>query len=147
SNYRPAAYGLRLDATELAELLTGAFNRIGDFLGDFFCAGARIRRHDQRFFDRELRILQASRVQIRHNPAKNDKKNGREHNLIVSKGDSADVHRWDPQGASPRSWPFIPRRRKSTPATTTRWPGCKPSTISIKPPVAAPILTGRGLTI
>ena len=36
---RPTARGLRLDPLELAELLTGAFDRVGDFLGDLLRAG------------------------------------------------------------------------------------------------------------
>jgi hypothetical protein len=77
---------LRLDATELTELLAGAFDRIGDLLRDFLGACTRIRRDDQRFLDRELRVLEASQVSIRHNPARNDKQNSCEHNLIVSNG-------------------------------------------------------------
>src|SRR5215472_17076652 len=81
-DYRPAARRLRFDATELTELLAGAFDRIGDLLCDFLGARARIRRDDQRFLDRELRILQTPQVSIRHNPARNDKQNSREHDLI-----------------------------------------------------------------
>ena len=61
-DHRPAARRLRLDALELAELLAGDFDRVGDLLGDLFGAGARVGSDDQRFLDRELRDLRAGPI-------------------------------------------------------------------------------------
>ena len=71
---RPSARGLRFDAVNLAHLLTGAFDGVGDFPGHFFGTGPRIKRDDQGLFDREFRILKASEILIRKDPANNEDK-------------------------------------------------------------------------
>ena len=65
ADHRAPARGLRLNPFELAELLTGAFDRVGDFLGDLLCAGPGVRRDDERLLDRELGILKPTDVPIR----------------------------------------------------------------------------------
>ena len=76
-DYRSSASGLRLDALELAQLLAGAFDRVGDFPGDLLRAGSWIRRDDQRFLDRELRVFQASQPVIRDESAQRRRETSR----------------------------------------------------------------------
>ena len=146
-DHRHAARGLRLDAIELAELLAGAFDRVGDLLGDLFGAGPGVGRDDQRFLDRELRVLEPAHLLIGHDPADEDEEHGHEDDAVVADGEDAGIHDWPPPSASPRSRTFMPSRRNVTPATAMRSPGCSPSTISIWPPVASPIFTGRRVTV
>src|SRR5262249_47347114 len=142
-DHRHPARGLRIDAPELAELLAGLFDRVGDLLGHLLGAGPRVGRDDQRFLDRELRVLEPAHLPVGHNPAPGDETLAREAAGVVAAGGGAGFQGPPPRGASPRSRPFTPSRGTAPPATATRSPGSSPSTISIWPPVASPSFTGR----
>ena len=103
--------------SELPELLAGAFDRVGNFLGDFFGAGARIGRDDQRFLDRELGVFEPADLLIGDEPAHQHEQHGHEHDAIVVDREDAWVHEAPPPSASPRSRTFMPLRRNETPAT------------------------------
>ena len=144
---RPATGRFRFDVVELPQSLTGDLKGIGDFLRDFLGTGPRIRRNDQRLFDGELRIFQPSDIHIRHDAADNGQGHSHQDHAVVFNRKLAGVHGWRPPRASPRSRTFIPSRKKVTPATAMRSPGSSPSTISICPPLASPVLTGRRVTV
>ena len=59
-------------------------DRVGDLPGDLLGTGARIGSDDQRFLDRELRILQASQLVIRDEPTQEDEKHQHENNPILA---------------------------------------------------------------
>src|SRR5262249_10371991 len=139
--------GLRLDAVELAELLHGAFDRVGDLLGDLLGARPGVRSHDQRLLDGELRVLEPAHLLVGDEPADDGQRRRDEYHPVVLDGRDAKVHGRPPPSASPRSRTFIPSRRCVTPATAMRSPGCSPSAISILLPVACPSLTDRRVTV
>src|SRR5262249_12752122 len=146
-DHRPAARRLRLDVVELAQLLAGVLDRVGDLPGHLLCAGAWVRRDDQGLLNRELRVLEPADLPVGHDAAQDGEEHGNEHDAVILDGQDAWVHGWPPPRASPRSRTRIPSRRKLTPATAMRSPGCNPSVTSTRPPVAAPSFTGRRVTV
>src|SRR5262249_51272566 len=95
-----------------------------------------IRSYDQGFFDRELRILEPAQAPIGQESTEDRQGHREEHYAIVLNGEDPRVHGGLPPRASPRSRTFMPSRRKVTPATAMRSPGCSPSIISTWLPVA-----------
>ncbi len=69
------AGGGRLDPKELAELLDGALDDVGDFLFDFDYRGTGIGRGDDGVLDRELRVFQSGEA-LKRKPAGDEKPEG-----------------------------------------------------------------------
>src|SRR3974390_716321 len=92
TNYRPTARGLRLNALELAELLTGAFDRVGDLMGDLLSASPRVRRDDERLFDREFGIFEPPDISVGPDPSHDDQKHQEKNDPIALDGRDAKVH-------------------------------------------------------
>ena len=76
----------------MTELLHGAFDRIGDLLGDLFGAGPWIRGNDQGFFNGKFRVLEPAHPLIGHQPADNDEQHHKENNAVLTDGDFTEVH-------------------------------------------------------
>jgi hypothetical protein len=64
TNQRPTAGGLQVNALQLTELLTSAFDRVGNLVSDLLRVGPGVGRDDQRLLDRELRILEPPDILI-----------------------------------------------------------------------------------
>ena len=89
---RPTARGLRLNPLQLAELLTGAFDRIGDFLGDLLRAGPGVGRDNQCLLDRELGVLQPPHPLVCHDPAQDEEGHHEEGNALLKHRKYTRVH-------------------------------------------------------
>src|SRR5262249_45913863 len=126
----------------LSELLASALDRVRNFLGDFFGAGARIRGDDQRFLDGELGVFQPAEHAIREEPAKQHEHHRNVNDTPPPNGELADVHGPLYASASARSRTFMPSRTSDAPAVTMRSPGRRPLVISSRSPTALPTVTG-----
>src|SRR5262249_36695782 len=128
---RSAARGFGLDPLQLAELLAGSLDRVGDLQRNFFAARSRIRSDDERFLDREFWVFEPTEFSVSHDSASEDEGHRHEYHSVVLDGENSGIHGWPAPRASPKSRTFIPSRKNGTPATAIRSPGCSPSTISI----------------
>ena len=83
TNHRPAASGLRFNALELAELLAGAFDGVGDLVGDLRRAGSGVRRDDERLLNGELGILEPADILIGPYPPYDNQKHAEKDNPVI----------------------------------------------------------------
>ena len=83
THHRSAASGLRLDPLELAELLTGPFDGVGDLVCDLRRAGSWVRRNDERLLDGELGILKPPDILIGPYPPHDDEKHAEKDDPVI----------------------------------------------------------------
>jgi hypothetical protein len=76
----------------VAAVTAGTLDRVGDFLGDLPGAGPGVRGNDQRFLDRELRVLEPADLPVGHHPAQEGEQHGHEHHAVVADGQDAGAH-------------------------------------------------------
>ena len=82
----------RIDVIDLAQLLAGYLDRVGDFLRHFGRAGAGVGRDDEGLLDGELGVFQPAEVAVGDEAAEDGQGHGHEDHAVVLDGKDAGVH-------------------------------------------------------